>query len=315
MMVRGTRWLHALACALPPCTLFLIFAGALVTSTDSGLAVPDWPLSFGQFMPEMVGGVFYEHGHRMIATAIGLMTLVLCVGLLTTERRRWVRWLGIFSLAAVVAQGILGGMTVLYKLPWQVSTAHGVLAQLFLCATVALAAVTSSWWHQGSFVANLRIRNSYLALALVSTVAIVCQLVLGALMRHWDAGLIIPDFPLAYGRLIPPITNSLVAVHFAHRAWAVVTTLLVLTVAIHTLRNATAWPRLRLIAGLILVAVLAQFSLGAITILTQKAPTPTSFHVTGGALLLSLTWLLSVLLLRTRWLQRHAAPLAQEQDA
>src|SRR5204863_1592087 len=98
---------HLLACVLVGATLALIFVGALVTSTGSGLSVPDWPLSYGRLMPPMVGGIFYEHGHRMVATTVGLLTVILAVWLGRREPRAWVRRLGYGALAAVVAQGVL----------------------------------------------------------------------------------------------------------------------------------------------------------------------------------------------------------------
>ena len=114
----------------------MLIAGALVTSNDAGLSVPDWPLSYGSLLPPMVGGIFYEHGHRMIATLVGTLSIVLAVWLWRVESRRWVRWLGVAALGAVVAQGILGGITVLFFLPPPISAAHATLAQLFFC-TVA----------------------------------------------------------------------------------------------------------------------------------------------------------------------------------
>src|SRR4051812_7071665 len=121
------RWSILLAC----CTLLLVIAGGLVTSRDAGLSVPDWPLSYGQLMPPMEGGILYEHGHRMIATTVGLFTIVSMIWLYRSERRRWLRWLGAIALVAVIAQGVLGGLTVLLLLPWWISTAHACLAQLF----------------------------------------------------------------------------------------------------------------------------------------------------------------------------------------
>ena len=101
-------WLHRFAVLTAASTLFLIFAGGLVTSTGSGLAVPDWPLSYGQLMPPMVGGVFFEHGHRMVAATVGFLTLILSCWIFARERRRWVGWLAACALAAVVLQGLLG---------------------------------------------------------------------------------------------------------------------------------------------------------------------------------------------------------------
>src|SRR5436305_4003469 len=129
-------------------TLLLIVAGALVTSNDAGLAVPDWPTSFGSLyrIPPMVGGVKFEHGHRMIAEFVVLLTIVLAIWTWRSERRRWMRWLGIVALIGVIAQGILGGLTVLMFLPWYISTAHAALAQTFFALVVAMALFTSQAW-------------------------------------------------------------------------------------------------------------------------------------------------------------------------
>src|SRR5881392_3066571 len=111
-------------------TLLLIYAGAMVTSTGSGLAVPDWPLSFGMLMPPMVGGIFYEHGHRMIAATVGFLVVIQALWLSAGEPKRFVRLLGWSSLGAVIAQGLLGGLTVKLFLPHAVSIAHAGLAEI-----------------------------------------------------------------------------------------------------------------------------------------------------------------------------------------
>jgi len=215
----------------------LITAGGLVTSTDSGLAVPDWPLSYGQLFPPMVGGILYEHGHRMIATAVGLLTIVLAWALARWESRAWVRRLGFVALGAVVTQGLLGGLTVLLLLPTPISVAHACLAQAFLLTVVTIALVTRPSWNRLATdgaenelarATARRVRTP----ALFATAAVYCQLILGAFTRHTGAGLAIPDFPLALGRIVPPLTDPLVAIQFAHRAGAlVVTSLIVFTCA------------------------------------------------------------------------------------
>src|SRR5689334_15853122 len=121
--------LHRFALVTSFCTLFLLVAGALVTSTGSGLAVPDWPLSFGQIFPPMKGGVFFEHGHRMIAASVGLLTTALAFLLWRFETRPSVRKLGLIAAGLVVVQGLFGGMTVLLRLPVAVSVAHACIAQ------------------------------------------------------------------------------------------------------------------------------------------------------------------------------------------
>src|SRR5690242_13482175 len=146
-MNRGlNRFAIFVACA----TFFLIIAGALVTSHDAGLATPDWPLSNGQVFPKMVGNLFWEHGHRMVATTVGLLTIALMIYVLRAEKRSWVRKLGVFALLAVIAQGLLGGLTVKLMLPLAVSAAHATLAQLFFCTTVSLAVFTSRSWMDAS---------------------------------------------------------------------------------------------------------------------------------------------------------------------
>src|SRR6185436_11918578 len=144
-------YLHRYAKFVVACTVLLIAAGGMVTSTDSGLSVPDWPNTYGRFMflyplDKMVGGIFYEHSHRMIASTVGFLTIILAVWTWRVEARRWVRWLGVAALGAVILQGLLGGLTVLFLLPAPVSIGHAGLAQLFFCITLTLAAATSPWW-------------------------------------------------------------------------------------------------------------------------------------------------------------------------
>src|SRR4029434_2545351 len=144
-------------------------AGALVTSNDAGLATNDWPLSNGQVFPNMVGNLFWEHGHRMVATTVGLLTIRLTIYLFAKEKRQWVRRLGVFALLAVIAQGLLGGLTVKLMLPLAVSSAHATLAQLFFCTTVSLAVFTSRSWIEAK---PLREENGNPPLRQMCTVAL-----------------------------------------------------------------------------------------------------------------------------------------------
>ena len=137
-------WLHRYTVVVAICTLFLVVAGGLVTSNDAGLSVPDWPLSYGKLMPPMEGGIFFEHGHRMVATTVGLLTIVLAIWLWRADQRRWMRRLGLDRASGVVAQGLLGGMTVIFMLPKPVSISHACLAQLFFSTTVLIALFTSA---------------------------------------------------------------------------------------------------------------------------------------------------------------------------
>lgn len=185
-MNRGlNRFAIFVACA----TFFLIIAGALVTSNDAGLATPDWPLSNGQVFPKMVGNLFWEHGHRMVATTVGMLTIVLMIYILAKEKRSWVRKLGVFALLAVVAQGLLGGLTVKLMLPLAVSSAHATLAQLFFCTTVSLAVFTSRSWIEAKPLVEEKGILPLRYLCTGALVTIFLQLILGATLRHsatWD---------------------------------------------------------------------------------------------------------------------------------
>jgi cytochrome c oxidase assembly protein subunit 15 len=174
--------MHMYSRALAAVTFLLVIAGGLVTSTRSGLSVPDWPLSYGTWMPPMVGGIRFEHSHRMIASLVGLMTLILSVWMIFVEKRKWVRWFAIGALGLVAAQGILGGMTVLFLLPAPISILHACLAQTFFAVVVALAFVTSKEWIR--VVSSRASRRNDGRILLMTIALIFLQLILGAALRH-----------------------------------------------------------------------------------------------------------------------------------
>jgi len=185
------RWLHAYAIFVTCATFLLIIAGALVTGNDAGLSVPDWPTSFGSFrMPRMVGGVKYEHGHRMIAGMVGVLTLILALWIWRREPRRWVRRLAGAALLAIVAQALLGGITVLYYLPVAISVSHAALAQLFFCITVSLALFGGRDWQWNDAEFEDTSSPPLRRLSGATTVLIFVQLLLGAAFRHHGFGII-----------------------------------------------------------------------------------------------------------------------------
>src|SRR5215471_748943 len=176
--------LHRFAKFLAGCTVLLLLAGSLVTSTGSGLSVPDWPTTYGwnmfTFPPsKWVGGILYEHGHRLIASTVGFLTIVLAAWLWFSDRRGWMKRLGITALGAVIAQGVLGGLTVMFFLPPAISTAHAGLAEIFFCITVALALFTSPGWMD-AYDARITDDTGLRRLATATTVLIYSQILVGA---------------------------------------------------------------------------------------------------------------------------------------
>ncbi len=280
-------WLHRFAVLTACGTFLLIIAGGLVVGNEAGLAVPDWPLSYGMLMPPMEGGVFYEHGHRMIATSVGFLMTVLALWLWRREPRRWVRRLGFVALGAVIAQGILGGLTVIYLLPTPISVSHACLAQLFFCMTLSLALFTSRGWNsplepaENAGDAGDKDTPHFRHLTLAATVAVFVQLALGAALRHNGLG-IAPH-------LIGAGIVAVLILWMAHRA-------------LGKLSGQGTLLRLALAAGAI---VLLQLTLGAgsywIRLVTRDAVQPqlstvwiTTAHVAVGALLLGVSLLLTL---------------------
>ncbi len=320
------------------CTFLLVIAGGLVTSTQSGLSVPDWPTTYGHFMfsyplDQMVGGIFYEHSHRMIASVVGFLTVVLALWMWKREDRPWVRNLGFAALGIIVAQGVLGGLTVLFLLPPSISVSHATLAQTFFCVIVALSLVTSSWWRASQpTIMEEGKKISTFSLTMVTTVLIYLQLIIGALMRHTNAGLAVPDFPLAYGQIFPslsaasidaynqllihlnlriaaddPVTATQIIIHMIHRFWALIVSTGVIWSSVRLLRHRTASRRLFILGLLLLVLLGTQILLGAFTVLTAKSTIITTAHVANGAALLgcSLLAFLHTVKLRNINLARH----------
>ncbi len=355
-------WLNRFAVFTAAATFLLLGAGGLVTSHGVGMAVPDWPNTYGYNMflfpfSQWVGGIFFEHSHRLIGAFVGLLTAILAAWLWARETQgkalwsglmvilfvlvlmgvrripvyvalsavavgaigfglrrfgrdsRQLRWLGIVALAAVIVQGVLGGLrVVLFK--DELGVFHATLAQVFFVLMCAIALLTSRWWREPSLqsygrgeqqsVALIRPR----ALALATTALILLQLVLGATMRHQHAGLAIPDFPLAYGKLWPamdsnsvagynqqrleviaanPITSFQIGLQMAHRLFALAILVCVAAVAWRARRWNSPNPLKRL-AYLWLALILVQAALGAWTIWSNKAADVATAHVLVGAL-------------------------------
>jgi cytochrome c oxidase assembly protein subunit 15 len=282
--VQRNPWVFRVTLLTCLSTVFLLAAGALVTGTGSGLAVPDWPLSFGQFFPPMEGGVFYEHGHRLVAGYVALLTLIQCGVVWKWENRSWVKKLALFAVVLVLTQALLGGLTVLFLLPKAVSIAHACLAQTYFCTSVVLMTVTSRLW-QVSLCSKKD--ESFFPLRWLGVLVVVgffIQLLLGATMRHFGSGLAIPDFPLSFGEWIPNSWSFPIAIHYAHRLGAFVMTALVAVLVIRVYR--LYWNQFTLViyAGALMGFIWMQVMLGAMVIWLRRPLPLTTIHLVLGAI-------------------------------
>jgi cytochrome c oxidase assembly protein subunit 15 len=300
--------LHLFSLLVAASTAVLIFAGGLVTSTGSGLSVPDWPTTYGWSMftfplDKMVGGIFYEHSHRLIASGVGALIVVLALWLHRAEPRRWVRRLGYVALAAVITQGILGGITVLWFLPDPVSIAHAGLAQMVLCLTTAIALFTSPGWlrQYARTRAPLTEDRPLQLITIAATALTYLQILVGATMRHTGAGLAIPDFPFAFGQLVPPVWTSAIAIHYAHRVGAVVVAAVALAAVGHVLYHHRRRSELLRPALLLLLLLAVQITLGALTVLSGRQYVLNSLHVVTGASVLATSLVLTLRSWRPRF--------------
>ncbi len=312
----ATVWVRRLSKLLVISTLLLIFTGALVKSHEVGLSVPDWPTSYGYQMfafplSDMIGGIFYEHGHRMIATMVGLMTLILTFTIYYTGQRLWLIRTAFFALFLVVIQGLFGGLTVLLFLPTPVSVIHALLAQTFLMVTVLIAYGLSN--ERANRILNERTDYKVLRFPTYLVTSLVyIQLIIGALMRHTQSGLAIPDFPLSGGYIIPTfnqemlntiqsmqfesglpfVTLSQIIIHYFHRIGALTVAISIGWLTWKIIQSKISNERIYRLAGFLITLLIIQITLGAFTIWSVKEPFITSIHVFNGAVILGVSTLL-----------------------
>ncbi|HTD68349.1 MAG TPA: COX15/CtaA family protein, partial [Candidatus Limnocylindria bacterium] len=363
-MVRSTNnvWLHRFACALAFATLLLVGLGGVVTTKGVGMAVPDWPTTYGDHMfffppSKWMAGIFDEHSHRLWASLVGMLAAAfaiwvwvrdsagrqrlvgvaamiaglglmgvrtpgvfvivacVCVGVIAYAIPRAIRdskrlrWLGVIVFAAVIIQGVLGGLRVLLdEHGWgtEFGIFHALLAQLFFLFVCSLALITSKWWQRANTnelnaATASRLKTAFLA----TTVLIFVQLLFGATMRHQHQGLAVPDLPLAYGKLWPatdvasvelynahrleaageqPISAFHINVHMLHRYTGVVALLAIGACAVIAWRNTRAGSTLRKVSLAWVAVGLIQVALGILSILSQRKVDLTTAHVAVGAL-------------------------------
>jgi cytochrome c oxidase assembly protein subunit 15 len=330
-----SRSVHILAILTTLATFPLIFMGGLVTSHGAGMSVPDWPNSYGynmfMFPPRLwIGGILYEHTHRLMGTVVGMLAIALTITAWRSGVARRIKWLCTGVLLAVIFQGVLGGLrVVLVKL--DLAVVHACVAQAFFCLSALAALTTSRWWNEAGDDAPHRARALIVA-CVFATALIYAQLIVGALMRHYGAGLAIPDFPLAYGKLIPatdsaslahinqqrawhlnlqPVTATQDWLHMGHRIGALLVTLTTLLASLIALIKHRR-DKIVVIPALLLIALLAgQIMLGALTVLLRKPADIASLHVAVGALTLVTMFMMTVASIR---LSAKPQAAAQELD-
>jgi cytochrome c oxidase assembly protein subunit 15 len=292
-------------------TFLLIGLGGLVTSHEAGMSVPDWPTSYGYNMFALpirfwTGGAFFEHTHRLLASAVGFLTTVLAVWLWFKDPRKWMHWLSVAAFLLVVLQGILGGLRVDLKMA-SLGVFHGAIAQIFLVLVCSIALFTSRWWLNSDKEKQIAVPRGLRSHFLWVTILIFIQLLIAATMRHQHAGLAIPDFPLAYGKVWPdtstaaiasynehrtemngenPITAFQVALQMIHRLVAYTIFLGVAAAATLARKKLGGGDALTKFAFVWLGLLTLQIVLGAATIWTNKAADIATLHVMVGALAL-----------------------------
>ena len=289
-------------------TFLLIGLGGLVTSHEAGMSVPDWPTTYGYNMflfpvDKWIGGIFYEHSHRLLASFVGFLTTVLAVWLWLKDSRKSLHWFGISAFLLVILQGVLGGLRVRWQLDW-LGVPHGAVAQTFLVLTCSIALFTSRWWHNSETEKQISVPRGLRSHVFWVTILIFIQLLIAATMRHQHAGLAIADFPLAYGKIWPATTPEAIAHYNATRpAGTIGNPITAFQVNLQMIHRFVAYTIFLGVAAAVMLArkklggrdPLAKFAvfwlillslqivLGAATIWTNKAADVTTLHVMVGA--------------------------------
>ncbi len=329
---KSITWLNRFAWFVAAATLLLIGSGGLVTSKGVGLAVPDWPTTFGYNMflfpfSKWVGGIFYEHTHRLIASTIGFLTIILAVWIWRVDSRRWLRVLGIVAIAAVSLQGVLGGLRV-KMLKDEIGIFHACLAQAFLGLLIVIGLSTSPRWKALTPLASGEVVRRIVRFAVVTAVIVYAQLALGATMRHQHRDLAILDFPTANGQWLPDTSAPAIAkinawrdtqalsdvnafqiwLQMVHRLGAVLIATLAVALWLTVRKEKKRDLVLQTLSNFLIALVLCQIALGAWTIWSNKAADVATMHVTVGATIFGLTIAICAISLRLRHLESSVKP-------
>jgi len=310
--MRSTTWLNRFAWLTCIATLLLICSGGMVTSKGVGLAVPDWPTTFGYNMflfpvSKWVGGILFEHTHRLMGSIVGFLTIILAMWLWLSENRQWVRNLGVIALGGVIVQGVLGGLRVT-MMKDEIGIFHACMAQAFLGLLVVIALVTTNFWRTlENRPVDIQNFASTKTLAVAITIAIYVQLGLGATMRHQHRDLAILDFPTANGAWIPDTSATTLAkinawrdgqglsavtafqiwLQIVHRFLALVIATAIIAFCLRVLGEAPGFIALKRLSIFWVAGLACQIALGAWTIWSNKAADIATAHVALGAVMLS----------------------------
>lgn len=330
---RSRKWLNRFAWLTCVATLLLICSGGMVTSKNVGLAVPDWPTTFGYNMflfpvSKWVGGILFEHTHRLMGSLVGFLTMILAVWLWLSEDRQWVRNLGLIALAGVILQGILGGLRVT-MMKDEIGIFHACIAQAFLGLLAVIALVTTNFWRiLTNQLIDLQKFAPIKTLAIAITIAIYVQLALGATMRHQHRDLAILDFPTANGAWMPDTSATALArinawrdgqglsyvtafqiwLQMVHRFMAFAIAIAVIAFCIRVRRDAQGFAALKRLSIFWVALVGCQIALGAWTIWSNKAADVATAHVALGAVMLSFSVSISAICCRIAAVLPHGAP-------
>ena len=268
--------LQRYAVALASLTFALLLLGGVVHNTRSSLACPDWPLCYGQVMPKMEGEVLVEHSHRMVASAVGLLTIGLALGLYRRKDGRLTQ-LGLIAVGTVILQGLLGGITVLYRLPTWVSTAHFGLSMLFFALLIFVSVRLGGQRAQLSATTQTA--------AAFGAALVYVQMILGAFVRHAGAGLACLDWPLCRGALFPADGNGYLVLHMVHRLLGIGVFVAVLWVVAASWSATVGRLSLRVLLTLLPCLVAVQIGLGVLSITTFLGVVPVTLHLGVAALI------------------------------
>lgn len=304
--------IHRLAVLGACAALALIFIGGLVTTTHTALAVPDWPLAFGQLVPRrLTHSAHFSYDHRIAAAMMVIIALTVAVYTFRHERRRWVRNTALAAVGVVMLQALIGGMLVLFRVPLPVAVAHTAGAQIFFCLMVALAIFTSPWFFAVEPRTEAAEGVRFTTLCAVTTVVIDLDLFVCAVMKHAGAGGAIPDYPTVFGGLTPPVWNMDIALNFGHRVGALVVTVFVLWTLVRALKEHRDENALRRPAEGLALLLLGQIVLGGITVLSGRALLLSTMHDVLAAAVLAT----SVMLTIRAWRVYRAPAVVQERAA